>query len=390
MPMARPAAPPTAESRPHLLTRGFTLTCLCTFFFFLSFYLLLPTLPLYALQYGMGESEIGLIIGAFSLTALVVRPYVGRAIDRRGRKGMVLLGTAVFLTASLAYHYTRTVGSLLALRLLHGSGMGFFTTAASAVITDLAPPARRGEAMGYFGLAANLAMAVGPALGMRLASDGTFGGLFLAAGGVALVAVLLGTGVPETLLAGTTPPAAAPLFSRRALFPAGAMLSLCVTYGAVVSFLPLLGRQVGMGNPGLFFTIYAVFLVLTRPVAGPLSDRVGRAAVVLPGMALVAAATGTLAAASAPGWLLLAGALYGIGFGAAHPALMALTADRVEAAERGRAMATFYAALELGIGSGSVLLGVLLAYSSFPAMFGAAAAIAAAGTLGFLFGYRRL
>lgn len=388
--MAHPADPLTAESRPHLLTLGFALTCLSAFFFFLSFYLLLPTLPLYALQHGMGESEIGLIIGAFALTSLVVRPYVGRAIDRRGRKGMLLLGTAVFLTASLAYHYTRTVGSLLALRLLHGSGMGFFTTAASAVVTDLAPTARRGEAMGYFGMAANLAMAVGPALGMRLISDGTFSGLFLAAGGVALVAVLLGTGVPETLPAGTTPPLSAPLFSRRALFPAGAMLTLCVTYGGVVSFLPLLGRQVGMGNPGLFFTVYAVFLVLTRPQAGLLSDRVGRAAVVLPGMALVAAAMVTLAAASAPGWLLLAGALYGVGFGAAHPALMALTADRVEAAERGQAMATFYAALELGIGSGSVLLGVLLAYSSFPAMFAAAAAVAAAGTLGFLFGYRRL
>jgi MFS family permease len=86
----------------------------------------------------------------------------------------------------------------------------------------------------------------------------------------------------------------------------------------------------------------------------------------------------------------VAGATYGIGFGAAYPALMALTADRVEAAERGRAMATFYAGLELGVGSGAVLLGVLLAYSSFPAMFGTAAAIAAAGTLGFLFGYRRL
>lgn len=388
--MTMPVAPPAAESRPHLLTQGFVLTCLSTFFFFLSFYLLLPTLPLYALQHGMGESEIGLIIGVFALTSLVVRPYVGRAIDRRGRKGMLLLGTAVFLAAALAYHFTRTVGSLLALRLLHGSGMGFFTTAASAVITDLAPAARRGEAMGYFGLAANLAMAVGPALGIWLVSDGTFGWLFLTAGGVALAAALLATGVPETLPAGTAPPTAGPLLSRAALFPAGAMLTLCVTYGAVVSFLPLLGRQVGMANPGLFFTIYAVFLVLTRPQAGLLSDKVGRAAVVLPGMALVAAAMAALAAASAPGWLLLSGALFGIGFGAAHPALMALTADRVEAAERGRAMATFYAALELGIGSGSVLLGILLAYSSFPAMFGAAAAIAAAGTLGFLFGYRRL
>ncbi|MBI3003585.1 MAG: MFS transporter, partial [candidate division NC10 bacterium] len=294
--MARPADAAT-ESRPRLLTGPFVLTCVATFFFFLSFYLLLPTLPLYAQEYGMGESEIGLIIGAFAFSALLVRPYVGRAIDRHGRRGVLLLGTAVFLFSSLAYHFTRTVGSLLALRLLHGAGMGLFTTAASAVTTDLAPPERRGEAMGYFGMAANLAMAGGPAVGMWLIGDGAFGGLFLTAGSVAAAAVLLATAVPETFPAGAAPAVPGPLFSRAALLPSGAMLSLCITYGAVVSFLPLLGRQVGMGNPGLFFTVYAAFLVLTRPQAGLLSDRVGRAAVILPGMALVAAAMGTLAAA---------------------------------------------------------------------------------------------
>jgi MFS family permease len=387
--MARPAEA-AAESRPRLLTGPFVLTCVASFFFFLSFYLLLPTLPLYAQEHGMGESEIGLIIGAFAFTALLVRPGVGRAIDRRGRRGILLLGTAVFLFSSLAYHFTRTVGSLLALRLLHGSGMGLFTTAASAVTTDLAPPERRGEAMGYFGMAANLAMAGGPAVGMWLIGDGAYGGLFLTAGGVAALAVLLATGIPETLPAGAAPAVPGPLFSRAALLPSGAMLSLCITYGAVVSFLPLLGQQVGMGNPGLFFTVYAVFLVLTRPQAGLLSDRVGRAAVILPGMALVAAAMGALALARGPGWLLLAGALYGIGLGAAHPALLALTTDRAAPTERGRAMATLYAALELGISSGSVLLGLLLASTSFPVMFGAAAAIAVAGAIGFLLGHRRV
>lgn len=388
--MAEASASP--DGAPRLFTPTFILICLATFAFFFAFYVLLPTIPLYAVILGSLESEIGLIVGAFSFSALILRPLAGRAIDSIGRRVVMLGGALVFFLAPLAYQWAWSTPTLLAGRLFHGMGMGLFTTAATAVVTDIAPLPRRGEAMGYFGMSANLAMAGAPAVGMAIVDRFSFPVLFAASAAVAGIAVGLSWWVEET---GTRRPATASvmsldsLFSRRALFPAGIALALMLSYGAIVTFLPIHGRDVGMANPGLFFTVYAATLLVVRAKAGGLSDRVGRWRVIVPGMALVAAAMVVLGLSSSPAAILTVGVLYGLGFGAAQPALMALTADRVEAHERGRAMATFYAALELGIGSGAFLLGLIFARAGFLAMCLVAAAMALAGAWACGIGSRR-
>ena len=151
-----------------LLTRNFILTSLSTFTIFTSFYFLLVTLPEYITQLGGSESEVGLIIGVFTISAVLLRPFIGREVDRRGRKIILLAGTAVFLISMLLYSYTTSVLSLLLLRVLHGIGWGAATTAASTLIADIAPPSRRGEAMGVFGISSNVAMAIGPILSFVL------------------------------------------------------------------------------------------------------------------------------------------------------------------------------------------------------------------------------
>jgi MFS family permease len=151
-----------------LLTRNFLLTSLSTVAIFTSFYFLLVTLPIYILQLGGTESQIGLIIGVFTISAVLLRPFMGREVDRRGRKNMLLAGSLVFLLSMLLYNYTTSVTTLLLLRVFHGIGWGAATTAASTLIADIAPPSRRGEAMGIYGMSSNVAMAVGPALSFWL------------------------------------------------------------------------------------------------------------------------------------------------------------------------------------------------------------------------------
>lgn len=375
----------TDTQRPQkgrIFTATFVLICLASFAFFASLQMFLPTLPLFVVAIGGRESEMGLVVGAFTISSLASRPFIGRAVDTKGRKIFLLVGAGIFLISSLLYIPAATVPWLLVLRLLHGIGIATFTTAATALVVDISPIMRRGEAMGYFGMASNISLSLAPALGIVLMQNFGFVVLFLAAAGAAATSLALSLAVADRHDAASIPTTKMSLgsfFSREALFPSLLVFCLTATYGVVVAFLPIyvVGRE--LGNPGLFFTIFAVALVITRPVAGRLSDILGRRAVILPGMLVVASAMGLLAVAPSFAMLAVAGVLYGVGFGSVHPALLAWVADKAGVQKRGAAMATFTAAFDLGIGSSAVILGVVLEVAGFATMWGIAGGIAVLG-----------
>lgn len=371
-----------AEAR--LFTRPFVILCLATFFFYLSFYLILPVMPLYVAGMGGTPTQLGLIIGLFAFMAMVLRPPVGWIIDTRGYRLVLLAGMAIFMLASLGYTIARSVDGVLVLRLFHGMGMGLFPTAATVVVAEVAPSARRGEAMGWFGIANSAGLIVGPAAGMALAGRMGFPVLFLVAGGVAAFGVGCLLTLPRI---GQRPESTGrPLqwkdfFSPAAVLPSVVLLFLYVPYGALVSFIPIIGTRRGLENPGTFYAVFALAVLLVRAKAGHLSDRRGRVFVILPGMLVASLAFAVLGLTSGPIGVLLGGAIYGVGFGAVQPALMALTADRVPPEERGKAMGTFYTAWELGIMTGAVGSGLLVQVADFPLMLLASSAIPLAGAL---------
>lgn len=348
--------------------------------FFFSFYLLLPTLPLYARALGIAEARIGLIIGFFALSSMAVKPWAGWAVDRYGRQPILVLGALIFVGASVLYGWTETAGALLLIRIFHGAGMGCYPTAGTAVVADLTPPERRGEAMGVYGAAANLALALGPLAGVWVAERAGFPVLFAVSAVTAILALSLTLSLREPLAERRRAPfGLAAVLSRAALFPSAILFCLMATYGVQVAFLPLYVQSLEGGNPGVFFLAFALVVAAVRGYAGRLSDRIGRAPVTAAGMLLVGVAMGALALRAELTALLLAGALYGIGYGTAQPALMAWSVDRVPAEERGKAMGTFYTAFELGIETGAIGFGFLLSRVGYPLMFCLAGALALAG-----------
>lgn len=349
------------------------------FAFFLSFFLLLSALPLYARGLGASDAAIGVIMGCFAVTAMLLRPWTGWAADRYGRRPFMLAGAAVFFVSSLAYGAAAGAVGLVLVRLLHGAGMGLYPTAASAMVADLAPPHRRGEFLGIFGAAGSLAMGLGPITGIVLVERVGFGLLFAVSGAVALAGLGLTAVAQETLTTGGTQPFnVSTAVSRSALVPSLVLFFLMLPYGAQVTFVPLHAHDQGI-NPGVFFLVYAAVLTVARGPAGRLSDRVGRAPVAATGLALAAAALVILALGEGLIGLALAGALYGLAFGAAQPALMAWCVDGAAPGDRGRAMGTFFTALELGIALGAMSSGLAVARWGAPAMFLANAAVALAG-----------
>ena len=360
----------------RLFTRNFALVCVASLGQQISFQLLLATMPLYVLQMGGRETEVGLLMGIVAAAALAVRPASGWAVETLGRKKTMLVGPAAFATASAAYAFAGSIPVLLALRTLHGLGIGTFNTGAPTLVSDQAPISRRGEALGYFGMSQTLSQALGPAIGLFIMEAWGFRWLFGISSGMALTSLVLCFLLRDDYVPGPSRRLAWNMFvSVKVLKPLILVLGMSFATGSILSFVPLYGRSQGVSNPGFFFTIYALVMLLSRPVSGRLSDRVGRIAVAGPGMVFISAGLGLLAFSGQWGSLALSAAILGVGLGAAMPALMALMIDLVGPAERGGAMSTFGIGLDVGIGIGSVLQGMIAEAYGFEATFGLTATV---------------
>lgn len=336
-------------------------------------FLLFAVLPLFVVEELKGaESQVGLIMGAFAMSALLARPGSGRLVDTWSRKAGLSLGALIYCLAPVLYTQAGSVPVMLGLRFFHGLGIAAYTTAASVLVADLSPSARCGEAMGYYGIALNLSMAIGPALGAALVRPLGFTGLFWLAAALALGSLILVRFVREPAHAQVhdqTNAERPPMFSRAALFPALIAVCMTTTFGAVVSFLPLFVQAHHLGNPGTFFTVYSAALIASRFRAGRWSDRFGRAAVVIPGMVIMGASMVILAYTTSMRGLLYAAVLQGVGFGGVQPAIMALVVDRSTPRDRGAALATLMGAFDVGVGLGAMGLGLLLEYTNFTVMY---------------------
>lgn len=375
---------PTLETEPPLeplWTRGFVMLLAASMFYFMGVYLLLPTLPLYAVYLGGGDAIAGLLMGFFTGAAIAVRPLTGWALDAYGRKAILVAGTALSVVTIVAHEWAAGIILLLGLRLINGVGFGLQTTAAGTLAGDMAPRARLGEGIGFFTLAIGAPMAISPAVGMWLVGRGDFSALFMLSGLLTTVSLFLCFFIPFPKRALPAVPFSRPslasLFERSSLFPAAMVFLLTVTYGPILSLLALYGVDRGLGNVGVFFTVYAIVLTATRPVSGRLADGWGFEPTAALGLVFVGAGLLTLASARSLVVLLVAAALYGVGFGTTQPSLQAIVIHRVVPARRGAATATFLIAYDLGLAVGSVVAGFLAGVLTLGGVFAFSAALAA-------------
>lgn len=373
-------------------TRDFVLIFIANFLSFLGFQMMIPTLPLYVREMGGSDMLVGWVVGSFTFSALLIRPLAGHAVDIRGRKPVLLLGTALLVLSVAAFSWVGQLFLLLLLRVVQGVGWGLATTASGTVATDLIPPRRRGEGMGYFGLSVNLAMTVGPALGLAIVGLYPFRALFAVSAALSLASLLLAGSIrmrpqpdDDKPSATQTRPFRWDLVEKTALLPAGLTLLITVTFGSISTFLPLYASQRGVEGIHWYFVLYALALMLTRPVAGKLYDRKGHGAVFLPGAVLIVAAMILLSGMHGTVTLLLAAVLYGAGFGAIQPAMQAWAVENAPPARRGMANATFFSSFDLGIGLGAVFFGLIAPVIGYANLYLVAAVPVVFSIVGYLF-----
>src|SRR5690625_2520863 len=152
-----------------IFTRDFALIWFANFFIFLGFQMTLPTVPIFVNVLGGSDQMVGIIVGMFTFSSLLFRPYAGHALETKGRGKIYLFGLLLFVVSVGTFGFITSMIILIFMRIIQGIGWAFSTTASGTIVTDLIPPHRRGEGMGYYGLSGNFALAIGPALGLTLA-----------------------------------------------------------------------------------------------------------------------------------------------------------------------------------------------------------------------------
>lgn len=370
-----------AEQTKQVYGLQFGLLCLSSFLFFSSFNMIIPELPDYLASLG-GEEYKGLIISLFALTAGLSRPFSGKLADKVGRVPVMVVGSAVCVLAGFLYPLVGTVAAFLLLRFVHGFSTGFTPTGKSAYVADVVPVERRGEAMGLLGLSGSLGMAAGPALGGLIAAEYTANMMFYTSSAAAFLSVAVIWHMQETVQNPVKFSWSLFRISRqeilepRVLAPSLVMLFTSFSFGTILTVIPDFSAHLGIENKGLFFTSFTLSSLAIRFLAGRASDKYGRVAVLRVSSGLLALAMLVIGLVSTDTGLLLSGVLFGVATGMNSPTIYAWTIDLSHLEHRGRAMATMYIALEIGIGLGALGSGWLYGNQSanFPLAFWVAGA----------------
>jgi MFS family permease len=339
-------------------SRDFVLILMSNFFIFLGFQMTLPTIPLFVEKLGGNDQLIGIVVGIFTFSALLLRPYAGHTLETRGRRFVYLTGLAIFVLSVGSFGFINSLIFLFVLRIIQGFGWGFSTTASGTIATDLIPAKRRGEGMGYFGLSGNIALAFGPTLGLALAGVISFKLLFLICALLGLAALVLSSRINYKQAEKQAVPLKRwDIYEKSALRPSFLLFFITVTFGGIASFLPIYSAQKGIGGIHWYFLLFAIALMISRTFAGRLYDQRGHQAVFLPGAVLILAAMFLLAWLPSSMIMYIAAILYGLGFGSVQPALQAWSVREAPANRRGMANATFFSFFDLGVGIGAIVFG---------------------------------
>ncbi|HEU5205368.1 MAG TPA: MFS transporter [Candidatus Limnocylindrales bacterium] len=377
---------PTDRPDARLFTPAFIALSLAELAYFTAAGLTIPVTPLFAHgPLGADTLGVGLAVGAFSVTALILRPYAGRMTDRWGRRRPLVLGALTCAIVLAAHAFVDSLAVLIGLRLLLGVAEAFFFVAGFAAVADLAPPGRAGEALSYNSLSLYLGIALGPLLGHWLLDGGGFGFAWAGGAALALVAALLALRLPETARPGVTSQVkeSNPILHRAAIAPSLVLFAAIAGMGGFFAFVAIYATEdLGLDGTGGVLLLFGAIVVVTRVLFAKLPDRVPPFRLGAVSLALCAGGLAIAGGvASVPG-LLVGAALLAVGVAFTTPAVFAAIFARVPASERGAASGTASLFIDLGFGGGPMLLGIVAGSAGIPAAFLVAAIVAAVGAAG--------
>ena len=361
-------------SNAKLWTRDFVIIFGTNFFTHVVFYLLMTTIALYVTkEYHTSQGVAGFTVGIFILAALLARFIAGTYMERIGRKKALIGSLCIFVILMFLHLVANSLVILLVLRFIQGAAFGFLTTTAGAIAADLIPDERRGEGTGYYATAMNVAMAIGPFLGIFISAHANFNMIIVVGGFIALIGLLATLFIKVPLVERTTESLKGVskfslhfIIEPKSIPISIAMFTVALGYSSILSFLPTYAKEIHLDNvASFFFVVYAVALLAFRPFTGRWFDRFGANVVTYPLMICLALGFLFLSIAQNGILFLLAGVFIGIGFGTVQSNFQAIAIKQAPPHRKSLATSTYFIFLDLATGSGPYLLGTLVGWMSF-------------------------
>lgn len=351
--------------------------------YFIADGLTLPIYPAFVLGPLEGdEAALGLVFGAFSISALLLRPFSGRFADKRGRRPLLIGGAVLLVISMLGHIAASSVELLLVMRLLLGASEAAFFVAAFTMAADLSPEDRRGEAISLISLSLYAGIAIGPIIGELVLGEDRFALAWAASAALAAVAVVIGLRVPETRPTegiGSGQPG-----RYRFLHPAGILpgfIVLAGTWGMAGFFVfaKPYGESLGLGGVGPLFLLYAGIVIAIRALMPWAPDRFGGRRLGGAALVLIIGGLVVMGVASSPIGLYVGTTVMALGVAFFPPAILTMAQAGVPALERGTLIGTASAFIDLGFGVAPISLGLVATSVGYPVTFLVSAGIAGLG-----------
>ncbi len=366
------------EPVPRLFTRAFVALGVADLAYFVSVGVAIHTLPLYATgPLGSDEAGAGLAFGAFGITALLCRPIAGRLSDTRGRAPLLVVGALLAASGMFLLPYVDTLVAVVAIRLLQGVAEAAFFVASFAMLADLAPPERFGEALSYNSLGLYLGIAFGPPLGEFVEETWGFTEAWWVAGGLAVAAAVVVRWVPDLPRSGGD--GHGKLIHRPGIPASLGFFASLAAISGFLAFAALWSEDVGMDNTSIALVVYGAVVVFCRVAFARVPDRLPSLPLAAGSLVAIAAGLAVLTGWRSPAGLLVGVVVMAVGVTFSTPAFFAAIFATASPAERGAAAGTASAFIDLGLGFGPIVLGLVAREQDLSWAFGLGCAIALAG-----------
>jgi len=343
-----------------------------TFLFFTNEALFLPTLPLHLSNLGYTNTKIGIVLGAFALGVWPTRPLSGYITDEKGRKLSLIAGVMFFFIAPLFYLVSTDFLYLIIVRFFHGLGISFYTTAFPAYITDASDESKRGEVLGHMATSTTLAFTLGPLVGMTIFSSYGFKVLIFMCtltGLINLIVILQISELHKRIQRKFKIPYRKVVLKRSVIVSSFILLVYAIIFGGIMTFLPLLLKDIEGVNIGVFFMVESIVIITCRFFAAQLSDKYGRGPVFFYTFLVILIAVYLISEINTMHVLIATAALFGVGSSLCSPTLSAYIADSSESSTRGTVFSFFYGAFDAGVIAAGVILGFVADLTSIRDMF---------------------
>ena len=320
------------------------------FFQSMAAFMVNTTLPLYLDSLGAATSMVGIVVGSFAITALLVRPFAGPAFDSFSKKRLLLVAQVLICVSLVGYGVVDSIPALFCVRLVHGIGIGCSGPLGMSLVSEYLPASRMASGISIYALAQSFAQVIGPAVGLWLVEGFGYSNAYFLAAGCLLVAM---TGVffckepsrerlPYRFKLNR-------MFAREAA-PKACVLSLfAIAFSATTSYLVLYGTLLGIEGLGAYFVVYALCLVGTRPLFGKMADRFGTPPVLLVGALFFITSYVLLWRVRDFTGLMVVAVVGSAGFGACAPLIQSMALASVPVERRGAASNTAFTGLDLGM-----------------------------------------